>query len=492
MCRRKCLFSIGQFAMVVGLAFFTTSCGELGGVLEKKAQTQGGSETGGAGGAGIVPPNPADIDLPPGYHAEVVATGLTFPTGVTFDQANVPYVVESGYAYGEKYAPGRLVRIEPGGAKVVVAEGANQPWTGVSYHNGSFFISQGGYPGKIARLSPGGGTSIIVDGIPSKGDHHTDRPRVGPDGWVYFGQGAITNSGVVGEDNFFFGWLTARPFLHDVPGRDITLVGQNFSSQPVIPPAPVPIVSTGAFAPFGTKTEPGQVIRGQLPCTSAIMRVRPTGGPVELVAWGLRNPFGLTFYNGQLYVLDQGYDARGSRAIEHAPDILWRVQRGMWYGFPDYVGDIPVTDPRFRPDGKPALQFLMANHPNVPPRPIARFEPHSASMGFDFSRSGAFGYVGNAFVAQFGDVTPATGVVQSPPGYKVVRVHGGNVTTFAQNRAGNGPASHVGGGGLERPVDVAFDRTGRAMYVVDFGVMTVPAIPNPHRATGVLWRITRS
>jgi hypothetical protein len=82
--------------------------------------------------------------------------------------------------------------------------------------------------------------------------------------------------------------------------------------------------------------------------------------------------------------------------------------------------------------------------------------------------------------------------VKSPPGFQVVRVNGGSISTFAQNRAGNGPASHVGGGGLERPVDIQFDRTGRAMYVVDFGVMTVPATPNPHRATGVLWRITRS
>src|SRR3982750_4617857 len=153
MYKRQCLLLIGQLAVAVCVAVFATSCGELGGVLEKKAQTNGGSETGGAGGAGIVPPNPADIDLPPGYHAEVVATGFTFPTGVTFDEANVPYVVESGYAYGEKYAPGRLVRIEPGGAKTVIAEGANQPWTGVAYHNGSFFISQGGYPGKIARVS---------------------------------------------------------------------------------------------------------------------------------------------------------------------------------------------------------------------------------------------------------------------------------------------------------------------------------------------------
>jgi glucose/arabinose dehydrogenase len=173
---------------------------------------------------------------------------------------------------------------------------------------------------------------------------------------------------------------------------------------------------------------------------------------------------------------------------------MYRIDKGTWYGWPDYSGGIPVTDPRFRPDGKPAAQFLLANHPNTPPKPVTRFVPHSGSMGFDFSRSSGFGYVGDAFVAQFGDATPVTGVVKSPPGYKVVRVNvgSGSVADFAHNKAeAPGPASKVGGGGLERPVDVQFDRTGNAMYVVDFGVMTVPAIPNPHNATGVLWRITR-
>lgn len=472
-----------------------TSCGELGGVVQKKAETNGGSETGGAGGAGITAPNPADIALPSGYKAEVVATGLTFPVGVTFDANERPYVVESGYAYGEKYAPARLIRIEANSSKTVIAEGSNQPWTGATFHNGAFYVSEGGYPGKIARITPGGASSIIVDGLPSKGDHHTDRPRVGPDGWIYFGQGSITNSGVVGEDNFYYGWLGPRPFLHDIPGQDVTLVGTNFSSQPVMPPAPVPLVSTGAFVPFGTKTQPGQVIAGQVPCTASIMRVRPGGGQVELVAWGLRNPFGLTFGpGGQLYATDQGFDNRGSRPIEHAPDCMYRIHKGSWYGWPDFAGGVPVTDTRFRAEGKDQPKFLLSQHPNTAAKPVAKFDAHSGSMGFDFSRSSKFGYVGDAFVAQFGDATPVTGVVKSPPGFKIVRVNvgTGSITTFAHNRAAApGPASHVGGGGLERPIDIQFDRSGNAMYVVDFGVMTIPAIPNPHRATGVLWRITR-
>ena len=34
---------------------------------------------------------------------------------------------------------------------------------------------------------------------------------------------------------------------------------------------------------------------------------------------------------------------------------------------------------------------------------------------------------------------------------------------------GQGPASKVGGRGIERPIDVKFDRTGQVMYVLDFG-----------------------
>jgi glucose/arabinose dehydrogenase len=461
-------------------------------VIQKKAQTHSGGE-GATAGQG---PNPAGVLLPPGYRIEVVATGLTFPTGVVFDDANRPYVVEGGYSYGERYAPGRLLRIEPNGSKTTIAQGKDQPWTGATFANGAFFVSQGGHPGKIVRIGLDGAMSVIVDGLPSKGDHHTDQPVIGPDGWLYFGQGTVTNSGVVGEDNAFYGWLLVRPQMHDIPGQDIVLTGQNFKSAPVMPPLPIQVMTTGAFVPFGTSTQPGQVIPGQTKCSASIMRVRPTGGPVELVAWGIRNPFGLAFSpGGQLYATEANYDNRGSRPIEYAPDCLWPVRRGVWYGWPDYCAGIPLTDPRFIPEGKPPLQFLLAKHPNKPPKPAAVFDPHSGSHGLDFSRSSSFGHVGDAFVAQFGDVTPPTGVVKSPPGFKIVRVNpgSGKVTTFASNRAAApGPASKVGGGGLERPLDVQFDRTGSAMYVADFGVMTTPLIPNPRKRTGVLWRITRA
>jgi hypothetical protein len=121
---------------------------------------------------------------------------------------------------------------------------------------------------------------------------------------------------------------------------------------------------------------------------------------------------------------------------------------------------------------------------------------HSSSNGFDFSRSASFGHVGEAFVAQFGDMAPDVGKVLSPVGFKVVRVdvESGVTRDFAVNRGDtNGPASRIGGGGLERPLAARFDPAGAALYVVDFGVMTMGERgPEPRSGTGVLWRITRA
>ncbi|MEA2694228.1 MAG: hypothetical protein QOJ16_3615, partial [Acidobacteriota bacterium] len=106
------------------------------------------------------------------------------------------------------------------------------------------------------------------------------------------------------------------------------------------------------------------------------------------------------------------------------------------------------------------------------------------------------GHVGEAFIAEFGDMAPASGKVLGPVGFKVVRVDvtTGRIEDFLVNAGrNNGPASRVGGAGVERPVAARFDPSGEALYVVDFGVMTVgPKGPEPRRETGVLWKITRT
>jgi glucose/arabinose dehydrogenase len=239
------------------------------------------------------------------------------------------------------------------------------------------------------------------------------------------------------------------------------------------------------------------VIKGAVKCSGSVLRVHPDGSDLQKVAWGFRNPFGLAFSpEGQLYVTDNGYDERGSRPVWGAADLLWRVDAGEWYGWPDYSAGEPLTWKKFKAPHKAQPQFILAKHPNKPPEPIARFAVHSSADGFDFSRSEKFGHPGEAFVAILGDEAPSTGKILHAAGFKVVRVDvkKGVIEDFAVNKGKhNGPASKIGGGGLERPVSVKFNREGDALYLVDFGVILQDqAGAHPQQGTGVIWKIRKN
>jgi glucose/arabinose dehydrogenase len=334
---------------------------------------------------------------------------------------------------------------------------------------------------------------------------------IGNDGYLYFGQGTATNSGIVGVDNYRYGWLRRYPQFHDTPARDVILAGVNYESRDPFTPEPelkwyekLPFMSprprlvlTGAYSSFGTPTKAGQLVKGQVPFTGGIMRVPMTGGKPEMVAWGMRNPFGLAFSpDGKLYATENQFDVRGSRPIWGAGDLLWEIKPGTWYGWPDYfAGQRVDSDGRFVAPNAPAPRRLLARNPNPPPRPVTKFGVHASANGLDFSRSESFGFVGEAFVAEFGDMAPLTGSVRHPVGFRIDRVElpGGIDHPFAVNKGReDAPASKTGQGGFERPIAAKFDPSGKALYVVDFGVLlTDENGPHPAENTGVLWKITR-
>lgn len=441
------------------------------------------------------------ILLPPGYRAEAVSSGFTFPTAAIFDNTGTLYVLESGYAYGEEFTEPRLLRVGAGGKTTVVASGGkNGPWTGIDFHNGNFYVAEGGVleGGRILRITQDGNITPLISNLPSYGDHHTNGPVV-HEGFIYFTVGTATNSGVVGPDNAKFGWLKRKPEFHDIACRDIILSGQNYTTDNVLTDATDGNATTGAFVPFGTSTTPGQVIKGQIPCSGAVLRLPLTGGAPELVAWGLRNPFGLAVGpSGKLYTTENAFDERGSRPVWGAGDVLWEVQQGAWYGFPDFsAGKRIVSDEEFGPPSeKPRpVKPLLQQYPGTPPKPVAILGVHSSSNGFAFSPGDAFGFSGEAFIAQFGDMAPEVGKLWAPVGFKVVRVNvqTGVIRDFVVNRGRrNGPASWLGNGGLERPMDVVFDPSGTSMYIVDFGqVRTDKTGTYPQKASGVIWKISK-
>ena len=286
----------------------------------------------GGGQIGDIPQrqiNPADVALQPGFKIEAITSGLTFPTACAFDEEGRLYVIEAGYSYGEVWAEPKLLRVDTDGKTTVIARGPrNGPWSGISFHKGAFYVAEGGemHGGRILRITKDGNITALVSDLPSVGDHHTNGPVI-KDGYIYFGQGTATNSGVVGKDNADSGWLLRKKDFHDVPCADIILSGQNYSSPNVLTDDPNDETITGAYVSFGTPTAAGQVIKGQVPCTGSIMRIPLAGGKPEVVAWGFRNPFGLAVSSdNKLFITENGFDDRGSRPVWGTGDVLWEIK----------------------------------------------------------------------------------------------------------------------------------------------------------------------
>lgn len=422
-----------------------------------------------------------------GPEFELVAQALNFPTSLAFDARGVLYVAESGLAFGDAVAGGRINRLRADGSWHCIADGLRSPVNGLTAFEGDFLVAEGGSPGRIGRLVPGGNETgrwdhrTIVDGLPGGGNYHTNMVAVGPDGWLYFSIGAMTNLGVVGPDGESLAWLRKVDHTWDVPGYDLVLTGENFRSRSTTGSSNK--VTTGAFSPFGSPSVEGQRVPAGLPCTAAVHRCRPDGSRLEVFAWGLRNAYGLGFApDGRLLATDQGSDDRGSRPVGNVPELLFEVRQGAWYGWPDYIGGVPVTDSRFRPSRGPELAFVLANHDSLPKpeQALAQLPVNSAATKFDFAPPGSR-WPGQLFVALFGDEKPMTAPMGPPAGRCVARVNLEDGSYYIL----------PGGVRLARPIDVRLDPSGEWLYVLDFGgfEMEPDGRVAAEPGSGKVWRV---
>ncbi len=417
-----------------------------------------------------------------GTRLELVAEGFSFPTSLTFDEDGTAYVAESGLPFGGAKPGGRILRLAKDGRHEALAENLRPPVNGLTYHEGYLYVSEGGHPARISRFDRDGKQTVLLDNLPGPGNYHTNMVAFGPDGKLYFSQGAMTNTGIVGLDAYELGWLRRLPHAHDIPGYDIVLANVSVETDnPLIGEAGAR-TRTGAFAQFGSVLPAGERIRGQVPCTSAVLRCNADGSELELVAWGLRNAFGLGFLpDGRLLATDQGADDRGSRPMGNVPDVLFEVKQGAWYGYPDFAGGDPITDEQYRPTRGPAPSFMLANHDELPApdRPLLRFPAHAAAVKFDVAPAGGtFG--GQIFVALFGDEAPMT----APEGPRVGRAVG-------RVDPADWSLHDVVGTPLARPIDVRFEPRGAALQILDFGSfeMTAERGVAAVAGSGKVWRL---
>jgi glucose/arabinose dehydrogenase len=438
----------------------------------------------------------------------VVASGFNTPVHCCFDDLGACYLIECGHKVEAKP---RILKVDVStGEYETFYELPQERWnqtgavTGACWHEGYLYVANTDH---IIRIAPDGRAEDILTGLPGLGDHQTNYPVVGPDRKLYFGEGSATNAGVVGADNFAYEWLPRFPQFHDVPAQDVTLAGRNYEFKNVLGDVRE-TARSGAYVPFGAETQPGQVIKGDAKCTGAILRCNLDGSGLEVVAWGLRNPYGIAFHpDGRLFATEHGIDERGGRYIVGDLEDFYEIREGAWYGWPDFASGIRLDDPYWG-DGGQGREPVLAEHPTPeghpdPPKPFVTFEPHAGPNGLDFSRSAGFGFEGDAFVALFGDLAPiTTHSTPRPAGFRVVRVdmRSRRAVDFAVNKIA-GPASKLPHAGFERPSHCAFGPlpggggAKDALYVVDWGEIEIAPEAGGVRmkaGTGTLWRIRRT
>lgn len=222
--------------------------------------------------------------------ADTVATyadGFGVVTGITFRGDGFGQGQDQGQGQGQGQARGR--RLESGRPATDLERIRRGQFRGQRL---DLFVShfEPGVAGSgtisVVRDRDGDGVaefrSDIVTGLPSDGLNGNQQPAVGPDGRIYFGQGARTNAGV----------------------------------------------------PSGGPPD--------TPLNATILRVDADGRGLEIFARGVRNSFDLAWTpDGELFATENGPDPSGPGPVGGAPDELNVILAGEHYGWPDRFGFPP-------------------------------------------------------------------------------------------------------------------------------------------------------
>src|SRR3954453_396535 len=314
------------------------------------------------------PPNGQTLQVPPGFTATPFATGLVNPRRLL--------VLANGDVLVAEQSGGYLTLLRDDGERRAKwidrhVEDLNRPY-GLAWQNDNLLVAdQDGIwqvPHVIGALRAGKPVPAQrADQLPP--DERKPVPGA-------YGAQLITKKGVFGIAQ-----------------------GHQNRALAIDPKDGALFVGVGSSGNLGGEPEPKAPIQG----------LEPGGSNQTTYASGTRNPTALAFHpdTGDLWAVVQERDGLGD---DLPSDLLIRVQRGGFYGWPyAYVGNHP----------QPGFAQLAPDKVNATITPDLLFEAHSSLLDLVFYQGDQFpaAYKGGLFVALKGSWNRSV-----PTGYKVVWV----------------------------------------------------------------------
>jgi hypothetical protein len=214
----------------------------------------------------------------------------------------------------------------------------------IFYNNKLYFLSKANlyeYDLKNANLK------LILQDIPYEG-MYLDRNLIIKDSKLLMSVGSATNSGIASDT----GEYSKDKIPFDKSSIDITLNGINYGEK-----------KTGAFMPYGNTSENGQRIKAESLANSCVIEINLENNKSSLYTSGIRNIKGWDLDNeGKLIGIVGGMENIGERPVNRDFDYLYKIDKGKWYGWPDFSGGDPISSPRFK--GEKIISPLISNPPN--------------------------------------------------------------------------------------------------------------------------------
>lgn len=115
--------------------------------------------------------------------------------------------------------------------------------------------------------------------------------------------------------------------------------------------------------PYGNTSENGQKIRAENLANACVIEINLENNKPSLYASGIRNIKGWDLDSeGKLLGIVGGMENIGERPVNRDFDYIYKIDKGKWYGWPDFSGGDPISSPRFK--GEKNISPLIANPPN--------------------------------------------------------------------------------------------------------------------------------